>query len=43
MTTYAVSPESFIPVLRKRAGELAVDFSPVGENPFLFFIDEVLW
>lgn len=43
MSTYAVSPGQYIPGFRAQTGELAVDFSPVGENPFLFLINEVLW
>lgn len=43
MSTYAVFPGQYIPGFRAQTGELAVDFPPIGENPFLFLINEVLW
>lgn len=43
MSTYAVFPVQYIPGFRAQTGELAVDFPPIGENPFLFLINEVLW
>lgn len=42
MSTYAVFPGQYIPGFRAQTGELAVDFPPIEENPFLFLINEVL-